>query len=114
MLFVTVNDNRKQLNELTEMLLRVFRGSVIYQHTDPARALRDVQTHAVDAIIMGECADGFAALQLLRRSCPQQTAVLVLSENEAYRTAVMQQEADGVVCCSFTEQALKDALKPVL
>ena len=114
MLFVTVNDDREQLNELTKMLLRIFRGSVIYQHTDPVCALRDVQTHAVDAVIVAEHTDEFAALRLLCSSGPQQPAVLVLSENEEYRTAALQQGADGAVCYPITEQALEAALQAVL
>lgn len=114
MLFVTVNEEQKQLDELTALLLRVFHGSVIYQHTNPARALRDAQMHHADAVIMGECADGFAALQMLRRGCSKQTAVLVLSENKAYCAAAMQQGADGAVECPLTEQTIMDALKAVL
>lgn len=112
MLFVTVNEDRRQLDELTALLLRAFHGSVIYQHTDPARALWDAQAHAADAVLVGE--NGFAALRMLRCGCPKQTAVLVLSENEAYRAAAMQQGADGAVACPPTEHKLKAALEALL
>lgn len=117
MLFVTVSTDRKQLDELTVLLLRAFHGSVIYQHTDPVRALRDVQTHQADAVIVGKHADGMdglSVLQLLRRSGPPQTAVLVLSENEAHSAAALEQGADGTVCCPLTEYKLRDALEALL
>ena len=40
MVFVTVDENRAQLENLTKLLIRTFPGSVIYQYTDPTKALR--------------------------------------------------------------------------
>lgn len=50
MTFVTVDQNRERLTELTRLLLAAFPGSVIYQHTDPLKAPKDVRNNRVDAV----------------------------------------------------------------
>lgn len=113
MLFVTVNQDRKQLDELTRMLLTVFHGSVIYQHTDPARALRDIREREADAVFVGERAkdmDGITVMHLLRCSCPG-VKVFILSESEDYCARAAQMGADGVLRYPLDAQALESQLK---
>ena len=50
MTFVAVDQNRERLTELTRLLLEAFPGSVIYQHTNPLKAPRDVRGNRVDAV----------------------------------------------------------------
>lgn len=39
MVFVTVDEDRIRLNNMTELLIRTFPGSVIYQYTDLIHAV---------------------------------------------------------------------------
>ena len=50
MTFVAVDQNRERLTELTRLLLEAFPGSVIYQHTNPLKAPKDVRGNRVDAV----------------------------------------------------------------
>lgn len=50
MTFVAVDQNRERLTELTRLLLEAFPGSVIYQHTNPLKAPKDVRNNRVDAV----------------------------------------------------------------
>ena len=50
MTFVAVDKNRGRLAELTRLLLEAFPGSVIYQHTNPLKAPKDVRGNRVDAV----------------------------------------------------------------
>ena len=50
MTFVAVDKNRERLTELTRLLLEAFPGSVIYQHTNPLQAPKDVRNNRVDAV----------------------------------------------------------------
>lgn len=106
MLFVTINEDRKQLDELTKMLLTVFHGSVIYQHTDPARALHDIHGHRVDAVLIGEHTkemDGVSAMHLIRCSSPG-IRVFILSSHEECCERAAQAGADGVLRYPFDAQ----------
>ena len=52
MIFVAVDQNRERLTELTRLLLEAFPGSVIYQHTNPLKAPKDVRNNRVDAVFV--------------------------------------------------------------
>ena len=50
MRFVTVDENRAQLESWTALLVRTFPGSVIYQYTDPIHAVFDTENREIDAV----------------------------------------------------------------
>ena len=50
MVFLTVDENRTQLENLTELLVRTYPGSVIYQYTDPIHAVIHMENRQIDVM----------------------------------------------------------------
>ena len=97
MLFVTANNDRALLDELTETLLSVYRGSMVFQHTNPMRALEDVLSNDVDAVFLEarmQDVSGFELLRLLRQRQPD-LPVYILSETEMHRSMALRERASG-------------------
>ena len=70
LIFVTADSCRSQLEGLTQLLISVFPGSTIYQHTDLCRVPHDVLNNNVDAVFLEAEMDktnGLDFLQMLRR-----------------------------------------------
>ena len=70
MIFVTADSCRVQLGRLTQLLVSVFPGSTIYQHTDLCRVPHDVLNNNVDAVFLEAEMDktnGLDFVQMLRR-----------------------------------------------
>ena len=84
MIFVAVDQNRERLTELTRLLLEAFPGSVIYQHTNPLKAPKDVRNNRVDAVFaqldMGNL--GGAELTRILRSERADLPVFLLADAE--------------------------------
>lgn len=68
MTFVAVDQNRERLTELTRLLLEAFPGSVIYQHTNPLKAPKDVRNNRVDAVFAQLDMGNLGGAELLRES----------------------------------------------
>lgn len=85
MTFVAVDQNRERLTELTRLLLKAFPGSVIYQHTNPLKAPKDVRNNHVDAVFaqldMGNL--GGTELTRILRSERAELPVFLLTDAEA-------------------------------
>lgn len=85
MTFVAVDQNRERLTELTRLLLKAFPGSVIYQHTNPLKAPKDVRGNRVDAVFaqldMGNL--GGTELTRILRSERAELPVFLLTDAEA-------------------------------
>ena len=70
MIFVTADSCRIQLERLTQLLVSVFPGSTVYQHTDLCRVPHDVLNNRVDAVFLKIEMDKTSNLdfvQMLRR-----------------------------------------------
>lgn len=66
MTFVAVDQNRERLAELTRLLLEAFPGSVIYQHTNPLKAPKDVRNNRVDAVFAQLDTENLGGAELTR------------------------------------------------
>lgn len=112
MVFVTANNDREQLDELTQLLLAAFPGSVVYQHTDPMSVPKSVQENKVDAVFAEarmNRVSGLELLRVLRRKKPE-LPVFILSGSEEYRDDAMEQGASAYLLHPVTVQSLQSAL----
>ena len=64
---MAVDQNRERLTELTR-LPEAFPGSVIYQHTNPLQAPKDVRSNRVDAVFAQLDMGNLGGAELLRES----------------------------------------------
>jgi hypothetical protein len=71
LVFVAADSRRTQLERLTHLLISVFPGSTIYQHTDLARVPHDALNHRSDAVFLeAEKENSLDLMQQLRRQKP--------------------------------------------
>ena len=85
LLFVTANNNREQLEELTRLLLFAFPGSVVYQYTDPIHVPRIVFENKVNAVFVEmkmEKLGGMELEQILHRKKPELPVFLLSDTGE--------------------------------
>lgn len=112
MVFVTVDEDRLQLQKLTGLLVRTFPGSVIYQYSDPMDAIVSTAYREIDAVFASVRAYWRNDLQLLsalRQKRPG-LPVIVLSDDEQLRQAAMDSGAWRYLLRPVTGQQLHDAV----
>ena len=115
MIFVTADSCRSQLEGLTQLLVSVFPGSTIYQHTDLCRVPHDVLNNNVDAVFLEAEMDktnGLDFVQMLRRQ-KSNLPVFVISKNEALREEAVEAGVNDYFVQPVTEQQLRDAIRSV-
>lgn len=113
MIFVTVNNDRKQLREMTELLHAAFQGSIIYEYTDPMLSAKHIVNHPVDAVFAEadmKRVDGPTLLRVVRVHKPD-LPVFIMSDGEAYRALALGQGADEYLVRPVTEEMLCTALR---
>lgn len=84
MIFVVADQEHGRLREMTTLLLSVFPGSTVYQHTSLAHASGDILRSGVDAVLVAGDPDsdsGSKLMQLLQKKKPE-LPVLLLSDIE--------------------------------
>ena len=112
MVFVTVDENRAQLENLTKLLIRIFHGSVIYQYTDPIPAVINMGNREIDAVFVNVSVsqrNNWQLLALLRRKRPD-LRVFILSDDEKLRENAMEQGAWEYLIRPVTGKELRDVI----
>ena len=115
MTFVTAGCYKAQLNRLTQVLISLYPGSTIYQHTNPLRVPHDILNHKVDAVFLETELDktnGLDFVQMLRRQ-KSDLPVFVISRNEDLREEAAEAGANYYFVHPVTEQQLRDAIQSV-
>ena len=113
MIFVTADSCRAQLEGLTRLLVSVFPGSTIYQHTDLCRVPHDVWNNNVDAVFLEAGMDktnGLDFVQMLR-SQKSNLPVFVISQTEDLREEAAEAGANDHFVQPLTEQQLREAMR---
>ena len=113
MIFVTADSCRAQLEGLTRLLVSVFPGSTIYQHTDLCRVPHDVWNNNVDAVFLEagmDKANGLDFVQMLRRQ-KANLPVFVISQTEDLREEAAEAGANDYFVQPLTEQQLREAMR---
>ena len=115
MIFVTADSCRAQLEGLTQLLVSVFPGSTVYQHTDLCRVPHDVLNNKVDAVFLETEPDktsGLDFVQMLRRQ-KSNLPVFIISQTEDLREEADEVGANDYFVQPVTEQQLRDAIQSV-
>ena len=115
MTFVTADSCRSQLERLTQLLVSVFPGSTIYQHTDLNRVPYDVLNNKVDAVFLETEVDKTNSLgfvQMLRRQ-KSDLPVFIISQTEDLREEATKAGVNDYFVQPVTEQQLRDAIQSV-
>lgn len=115
MIFVTANSCRSQLEGLTQLLVSLFPGSTIYQHTDLCRVPHDALRNHVDAVFLeagiGKT-DSLDFIQMLHRQ-KASLPVFIIASTEDLRQKAEAAGAYDYLVQPITAQQLKEALQPV-
>ena len=114
-MFVTEGSCRKQLESLTQLLISVFPGSTIYQHTDLLRTPHDILNNKVDAVFLVAETDITNELEFMRmlRRQNRDIPVLIISNAENCREEAAEAGVNGCFVQPMSEQQLRDALQTV-
>ena len=115
LIFVTADSCRTHLERLTQLLVSVFPGSTIYQHTDLCRVPHDVLSHNVDAVFLEaemDQANNFGFVQMLRRQ-KSDLPVFIISQTENRREEAAEAGVNDYFVQPVTEQQLRDAIQSV-
>lgn len=115
MVFLTVDENRTQLENLTELLVRTYPGSVIYQYTDPIHAVIHMENRQIDVMFANVGVfqkNNWQLLALMRRKQPK-LRVFILSDDEALRETAMERGAWEYLIRPVTGQKLDEVLAAV-
>ena len=115
MIFVTADSCRSRLEGLTKLLVALFPGSTIYQHTDLCRVPHDVLHNPVDAVFLETEADNANALdfvQMLRRK-KSDLPVFIISQTEALRKEAVEAGANDYFVQPITGDQLRGAMRSV-
>ena len=115
MVFVTADSCRAQLEGLTQLLVTVFPGSTVYQHTDLCRVPHDVLNNNVDAVFLVAEMDGTNGLnfaQMLHRQ-KSNLPVFIISQTESLREEAVKAGVSDYLVQPVTEQQLRDAIQTV-
>ena len=113
MTFVTAGYYRAQVERLTQLLIALYPGSTIYQHTNPLRVPHDVLNNKVDAVFLGAEMDktnGLDFVQMLRRQ-KSDLPVFIISQTEDLREEAVEAGANDYFVQPVTEQQLRDAMR---
>ena len=113
MVFVTADSCRLHLEGLTRLLVSVFPGSTIYQHTDLCRVPHDVLNHHVDAVFLEAGMDqinGLSFVQMLHRQ-KSNLPVFIISKTEDLREIAAEVGVNDYFVQPVTEQQLRDAIQ---
>ena len=112
MIFVTADSCRSQLEGLTQLLVSVFPGSTIYQHTDLCRVPHDVLNNRVDAVFLETEIDetnGLNFVKMLRRQ-KSDIPVFIISQTEELREEAAEAGANDYFVQPVTQQQLRGAI----
>ena len=115
MIFVTADSCRVQLGKLTQLLVSVFPGSTIYQHTDLCRVPHDVLNNNVDAVFLEAEMDktnGLDFVQMLRRQ-KADLPVFIISQTEDLREEAVEAGVNDYFVQPVTERQLREAIRSV-
>ena len=116
MVFVTVDEDRVRLNHMTELLVRTFPGSVIYQYSDPIHAVIHMENRQIDAVFANAGVfqrNDWNLLALMRRNQPK-LQVFILSDDEALRETAMERGAREYLVRPVTGQELRNAIQVMI
>lgn len=115
MIFVTADSCRSQLEGLTRLLVSVFPGSTIYQHTDLCRVPHDVLNNRVDAVFLETEIDKTNGLNFVKMLHRQKSdiPVFIISQTEELREEAAEAGANEYFVRPVTEQQLRDAIQSV-
>ena len=115
MTFVTVGCYKARLERLTQVLISLYPGSTIYQHTNPLRVLHDVLNNKVDAVFLETETDKTNDLdfvQMLRRQ-KADLPVFIISQTEDLREEAVEAGVNDYFVQPVTEQQLREAIRSV-
>ena len=115
LIFVTADSCRTQLEHLTQLLVSIFPGSTIYQHTDLCRVPHDVLNNKVDAVFLDleiDKINGLNFVAMLRRQ-KADIPVFIISNTEELREEAAKVGANDYFVQPVTEQQLRDAIQSV-
>ena len=116
LIFVTADSCRSQLEGLTQLLVSVFPGSTIYQHTDLCRVPHDVLNHRIDAVLLSaemgktSCLD---LMQKLRRQKPELPVFIISKSNDLCEKAAAA-GASAFFVLPDSEQQLLETMRLVI
>lgn len=112
MTFVAVDQNRERLTELTRLLLKAFPGSVIYQHTNPLKAPKDVRNNRVDAVFLQLDLESLGGVELTRilRSERADLPVFLLTDAERNGRTVPEDHAAACLARPLSVEMLRESL----
>lgn len=115
MTFVTAGYYKAQVERLTQLLISLYPGSTIYQHTNPLRVPHDVLTNKVDAVFLETEMDktnGLDFVQMLRRQ-KADLPVFIISQTEDLRKEAGAAGANDYFVQPVTGQQLMAAIGSV-
>lgn len=115
MIFVAVDQNRERLTELTKLLLKAFPGSVIYQHTNHLKALKDVRNNHVDAVFAQLDMGNLGELELTRilRSERANLPVFLLADAERRGRIAPGNNVPGCLVRPLSVEMLRESLSGI-
>ena len=115
MTFVTAGYYKAQVERLTQLLISLYPGSTIYQHTNPLRVPHDVLSNKVDAVFLETEMDktnGLDFVQMLRRQ-KADLPVFIISQTEDLRKEAAEAGANDYFVQPVTGQQLMAAIGSV-
>ena len=115
MTFVTADSCRTHLERLTQLLVSVFPGSTVYQHTDLCRVPHDILNNKVDAVFLETEVDESNSLDFVRmlRRQKKSLPVFIISQAENLREEAAEAGVNDYFVQPVTEQQLRDAIQSV-
>ena len=116
MTFVAVDQNRERLTELTRLLLKAFPGSVIYQHTNPLKATKDVRNNRVDAVFLQLDLESLGGAELTRilRSERADLPVFLLTDTDRNGRTAPEDHAAACLVRPLSAEMLRESLNRML
>ena len=116
MTFVAVDQNQERLTELTRLLLEAFPGSVIYQHTNPLPAPKDVRNNRVDAVFLQLDLESLGGAELTRILRSERANLPVFLLTDAERNGRTAPKDHTTVCLArpISAELLRESLSGVL
>ena len=116
MTFVAVDQNRERLAELTRLLLEAFPGSVIYQHTNPLKAPKDVRNNRVDAVFAQLDTENLGGAELTRILRSERADLPVFLLTDADRGGRPTPGSHAMVCLTrpLSVEMLRESLNRIL
>ena len=114
MIFVTADSCRPRLEKLTKLLVSVFPGSTIYQHTDFLHVAHDVLNHKVDSVLLeAENASSLDLVQKLHKQKPT-LPVFIISETDSFYEKAVAAGANGYFVLPESEQHLLEEIQSAI